>query len=107
MRLLIDECVPRPVKAEFSGYGVWTVAEMGWTGKKNGELLELMSDDGFDVLITVDQSIRHQQNLQAMGVSVLVLIAATNRADDLVPLVPAAEAALMTIQTGDVVEITA
>jgi hypothetical protein len=88
MRLLIDECVPRPIKAEFSGHDVWTVPEMGWTGRKNGELLQLMSDAGFDVLVTVDQSLRHQQNLQAMGVCVLVLVATTNRADDLIPLVP-------------------
>jgi hypothetical protein len=107
MRLLIDECVPRPIKDEFSGHDVWSVPEMGWTGRKNGELLQLMSDDGFDVLVTVDQHLPHQQNLQAVGVSVLVLVAATNRADDLLPLVPAAEAALTTIQPGDVVEVIA
>jgi hypothetical protein len=33
---------------------------MGWAGKKNGELLALMGADGFDVLLTVDQNIRHQ-----------------------------------------------
>jgi hypothetical protein len=38
---------------------------------------------------------------------VLVLIAATNRLADLVPLIPAAEAALASIRPGDVVEITA
>jgi len=80
---------------------------MGWSGKKNGELLQLMAGQVFEVLLTVDQSIRHQQNLQAAGVAVLVLVAPSNRLADLVPLIPSAQAALASIKPGDVVEITA
>ena len=42
MRILFDECVPRPLKRELTDYEIRTVAEMGWSGKKNGELLQLM-----------------------------------------------------------------
>jgi hypothetical protein len=80
---------------------------MSWSGKKNGELLQLMSAGGFEVLLTVDQNLRHQQNLQAAGVAVVVLVAASNRLADLVPLVPSALVALGSIQPGDVVEVTA
>jgi hypothetical protein len=80
---------------------------MGWAGKKNGELLALIATDGFEVLLTVDQNIRYQQNLVAAGVAVVVLVAATNRLADLLPLVPSALAALTAIKPGDVVEITA
>jgi hypothetical protein len=107
MRILLDECVPRRLGREFAGHDVRTVPEMGWSGKKNGELLQLMTGQGFEVLLTVDQSIRHQQNLQTAGVAVLVLVAPSNRLADLVPLVPSAQSALGSIKPGDVVEITA
>jgi hypothetical protein len=62
-----------------------------------------MQSDGFEALITVDKSLRHQQNLQAAGVAVA---AKTNRLADLTPLAAGALAALATIQPGDVVEVT-
>jgi len=51
MKILIDESLPRKLKNELPGHAVSTVPEMGWAGKKNGELLRLMSD--FDVFITI------------------------------------------------------
>ncbi len=80
---------------------------MGWNGIKNGALLALMAAHGFEVLLTTDQSIRHQQNLVAAGVAVVVLVAPSNDPVVLLPLMPAAVAALLTIRPGDVVEITA
>src|SRR5215467_2309902 len=103
MRILLDECVPRRLQRELPGHDVHTVPEMGWSGKKNGELLQLMAGPGFEVLLTVDQSIRHQENLQAAGVAVVVLVAVRNRLADLVPLVPSALRALGSVKPGDVV----
>ena len=74
MRILLDECVPRRLRRELSGHDVHTVAEMGWSGKKNGELLQVMAAQGFEVLLTADQRLRHQQDLQAAGVAVIVLV---------------------------------
>src|SRR5690349_5916199 len=106
MRVLLDECVPRPLRRHIAGHDVRTIQEMGWAGKKNGELLALMAADGFEVLLTVDQNLRHQQNLAAAGVAVLVLMAATNRLPDLLPLLPSALAALGVMKPGDVVEVS-
>jgi len=106
MRILLDECVPRRLRRELAGHDVRTVPEMGWSGKKNGELLRLMVGQGFEVFLTVDQNLRYQQNLQAAGVAVVVLVAASNRLWELVPLMPSALAALGSIRPGDVVEIT-
>jgi hypothetical protein len=39
MRILLDKCVPRPLKRELADRDIHTVVEMGWSGKKNGELL--------------------------------------------------------------------
>jgi hypothetical protein len=107
MRILLDECVPRRLRRELPGHDVRTVPEMGWSGKKNGELLQLLTGQSFEVFLTVDQNVRHQQNLQAAGVGVIVLVAPSNRLADLVPLRPSTQAALGGIKPGDVVEITA
>lgn len=106
MKILLDECVPRRLRRELPGHDVHTVPAMGWSGEKNGELLQLMMGQGFEVLLTVDQSIRHQQNLKSAGIGVVVLIAKSNRLADLIPLMPSAIAALTSIKSGDVVEIT-
>ena len=94
MRILLDECVPRPIRRELTGHVVSTIREMGWAGKKNGELLALMAGAGFEVLLTVDQNLRFQQNHAASDVAVVVMVAPSNRLADLVPLIPAVEAAL-------------
>ncbi|HET6573392.1 MAG TPA: hypothetical protein VFG68_07310 [Fimbriiglobus sp.] len=105
MRILLDECVPRPLRRELPGHDVRTIRELGWAGKKNGELLALMAGSGFEVLLTVDQSLRHQQNLAAFGVAVVVMVAPSNRLADLVPLIPGVLAALSGIRAGDAVEV--
>jgi hypothetical protein len=105
MRILLDECVPRPLGRELAGHDVHTIREMGWAGKKNGELLALMAGTGFEVLLTVDQYLRYQQNLAASGVAVVVMAAGHGRLADLTPLIPAVESALTNIQAGDVVEV--
>ena len=85
MRVLLDECVPRRLRTHLTGHDVRTVPEMGWSGKKDGELLALMAGATFEVLVTVDRGIRHQQHLKAVGVAVVVLVATTNRLADLLP----------------------
>jgi PIN like domain len=105
MRILLDECVPRPLRREFIGHTVVTIRDMGWAGKKNGELLALMAGEGFEILLTVDQNLQYEQNLVASGVAVVVLVAPSNRLGILVPLIPSTLIALESIQPGDVVEI--
>ncbi len=79
--------------------------DMGWLGKKNGELLQLMASGRFEVLVTADQNLRYQQDLIASRISVVVLIAVSNRLADLLPLMPSVHAALATIRPGDMVEL--
>ena len=105
MRILLDECAPRPLKRELVDYEVCTVVEMGWSGKKNGELLKLMSQEGFTILVTTDQNLRYQQNLQQAGVAIVVLVALSNKLSDLLPLMPDARRLLDTIAPGEVIEV--
>lgn len=107
MRILLDECVPRPVRRELPGYDVRTAADMGWAGKTNGELIALVASEGFDVFLTVDQNLRFQQNLRAAQVTVIVLFPRTNRLVDITPLMPKVVIALESIRRGEIAEIRA
>ena len=93
MRLLIDECLPRALKRLLQEHAWRTVQEMGWSGKKNGELLSLAETE-FDALLTMDQGFEHQQNLSRRRIAILLLVARSNQIEDLAPIVPAALKAL-------------
>jgi len=104
MKLLVDECLPRSLKRYFGDHECRTVQEIGWSGKKNGELLAL-GDGQFGVLVTMDQGIEYQQQLAKRRISILIFSARSNQMEDLAPLVPAALEALRTIQVGRVVRV--
>jgi len=105
MRVLLDECLPKRLAKQIVGHEVHTVAELGWSGKKNGELLSLTAANNFQVFLTGDQNLRYQQNLATADVAVIVLGAATNRLEDLLPLMPALLLALENINKGELKEI--
>ncbi len=104
MKLLIDECLPRGLKRLFAGHECRTVREMGWSGRKNGALLALAEKE-FDVLVTIDQSMEHQQNLASRKIAVLVLGAPSNQMEDLAPVIPAALSALRSVQPGRLIRV--
>ena len=87
------------------GHIVRTVPQEGWSGKKNGELLGLMTTAGFEVFLTVDQGIPHEQNLQAAAIAVVIMFGVSNQLSDLARLVPNVLTAFDTILPGDVVEV--
>jgi hypothetical protein len=60
-----------------SDHDVRTVAYQGWTGKKNGALMALAEEAGFQIMITADQGLNYQQNLQGLELALVVL--STNR----------------------------
>jgi predicted nuclease of predicted toxin-antitoxin system len=107
MRLLLDECVPRPLKRDFSGHEVTHVRDHDWSGKRNGEILELMVQAGFHGFITVDRNLEFQQNIQARGLAVVVLVAKRNRRKELQLLIPQVLSLLPTLKPGQVVRVGA
>jgi len=88
MRILLDEDLPRRLADLLIGHEASTVQRSGWSGVKNGDLLALAASE-FDVLLTMDQNLEFQQNLTALPIAVLVVEAASNRLEHLLPLVPA------------------
>ena len=87
MRILLDECVPKRLKNGLIGHEVRTVPESGWASTRNGDLLRL-AEGQFDVFLTVDRKLEHQQTLSSFAIAVVVLIAKTNTLTSLQPLVP-------------------
>lgn len=73
MKILLDECVPLPLRDLLGGsHDSISVQQRGWTGIRNGDLLRLATRE-FDLFITSDQSIRYQQNLASSPIAILEL----------------------------------
>lgn len=107
MRLLLDESLPRSRGRELSPHAVRTVAQLGWAGITNGALLRRAAAEGFDVPLTADRNLEYQQNLPSISIAVVALIARSNRAHDLLPLVPEILSALTTARPGEVLRLRA
>jgi hypothetical protein len=60
------------------------VPEAGFAGKKNGELLRLAVEAGFEGFVTVDQGIEYEQNLTSRKLAIVIIRAKSNRLADLV-----------------------
>lgn len=106
MKVLLDECLPKKLKREVSAEVVRTVPEMGWAGTVNGALLRLAEQE-FDIFLTNDQNLEHQQNLKKFNLAFVVLVAPTNDIADLRSLMPATNEAMQKIGAGDIVYINA
>ena len=106
MRVLLDECVPRRLRSELPGHDVKTVAEMRWAGTKNGALLRRAASE-FDVLLTVDQGIPYQQNIEGLSLALVIIKAPSNDIKDLRLKMSEVLRVLATIQPGQVVQVAA
>lgn len=71
----------------------------GWAGIKNGDLLRRMSGH-YDVLITMDRGIEFQQPISLFPFGIVIVRAASNRMQDLRPLVPAILASIAATTAG-------
>ena len=105
MKVLLDESIPRDLRDHLPDHDVTTVREAGWQGKSNGELLTLASPR-FDVLITADQNLPHQQNLAGFDLGVVVLVAQRNRLLEYLPLLPLLRAELTRVRPGEAIRVT-
>lgn len=93
MHILLDESVPARLGLLLTGHTSVTVQRRGWVSVKNGKLLALAAGE-FDVLLTADKGMEYQQNLATLPVSILIMLARSNRMEDLAATVPAVLAAL-------------
>lgn len=101
MKIFIDECVDWRLSRSLAGHETKTAKQMGWTEIKNGQLLTLAARE-FDVFLTVDQNLQHQQNIESYDIAVLVMRAKSSKISDLQLLAPEILEALPTLTAGTV-----
>lgn len=73
MKVLFDENMPPALRQGVAAHVVMTVRAMGWAGSKNGRLLALAQEHGFDALVTRDQSLPYQNDIPGCGLRVVIL----------------------------------
>ena len=81
-----------------------TVAQRGWRGMGNGELLGAAQKE-FDALVTTDRGIPYQRDLSSVTLSVVLLEAQSNRYEDLAPLMDRVNAVLREVPPGALVHL--
>ena len=74
MKILFDQGTPRPLRSYLAEHSVDTASERGWSNLDNGDLLAAAEAEGYDLLLTTDQHIRHQQNLANRKLAIMVLL---------------------------------
>jgi hypothetical protein len=71
--VLLDENLDHHLRKMLGPHDVATTSYMGWSGLKNGELLRAAEEAGFDVLLTGDRGIPHQQNPSGRRLAIVCL----------------------------------
>ncbi len=97
MRILLDESLPKDLKALLVGHEAETVALAGWSGVKNGKLLALAAT-AYDIFLTADRNIEFQQNLAKLPLSIMTMVLVNNRIETIAQLLPEVLAALDHVQ---------
>ena len=102
--VLLDENLPRQLRALMTEFYVVTVSYAGWSGKKNGDLLR-SANDQFDVLLTVDKGIKYQNNFTGLNIAVVIMEVNSNRLSDIVPILSKVKDAIRGIPVGQIVKV--
>lgn len=105
-RVFFDENLPRPLRKDLPGFWIRTASEMGWAGIQNGALLRLVAAE-FDVFLTGDRNLPHQQNLSKLPIGLVVLAVGSIKFADLRIHAASISEALAAVLPGQVIYITA
>ena len=73
MRILFDHVTPSGIARFLPGHAVTKAKDLGWNTLSNGDLLAEAEGAGFEVLLTADKNMRHQQNLRGRRIALVVL----------------------------------
>jgi len=104
MNIILDECLPRRLLKDLPAYSVTTVPRQGWNGITNGALLDLVTGE-FDVFVTMDSNIVHQQNVDKLEICLIVLHGPNSNYETLQPLIPELQSALQQVAKGAVLHV--
>lgn len=107
MRILIDECLNWRLSRALTGHYAVSAQKMGWSGIKNGKLLALAVENGFDVFLTGDRNLSFQQNLTEVSIAIIVLEADGIQLQHTLPLLPKVLALLPKLKPATVTRVSA
>ena len=99
-RVLFDQNVPRPLRRFLSEYDIKVAGEMGWSRTKNGLLLDAAEQAGFEVLLSGDQTIEYEQNMNGRKISLVSM--SDNHWPIVRNYVPAIAEAISLAQAGEI-----
>lgn len=104
MRVLLDECVPRPLGRHLTGHEWSTVPKEGLAGVKNGPLFTAVQTK-WDVLLTTDKGIPWQQVVARYDIAVVIIRARSNDINHLLPWLNDVLQVISTVRKGEAVEV--
>jgi predicted nuclease of predicted toxin-antitoxin system len=99
-KVLLDECVDWRLARSLTQFSVYTARQKGWSDLKNGTLLRKAAEE-FEVVVSTDRGIEHQNNLKQIGIAVVILLPKRNKLSELTPLVPDLIKAIEKINKGE------
>ena len=88
MKILFDHNLPRRLREHLPGHEIRTTREMKWEQLRNGALMSTAAESGFEVFVTIDKQIEHQQNLAALALAVVIVDGRSNALPGLLPFTP-------------------
>jgi hypothetical protein len=103
VRVLFDQGTPVPLRKLLTGHYISTAYELGWGTLQNGELLSQAQAANFAVLVTTDQNLAYQQNLNLRTIAVVVI--KSTRWLRIAQVVTDIQAALDSITSNEYIEI--
>ncbi len=74
MKILFDQGTPVPLRAFLEGHEIHTLFEKGWHRLTNGDVIAAAILNGYDVLISTDQNLRHQHDVRQLRIGIVVLM---------------------------------
>ena len=103
MRIIFDQGTPHPLRRSLPDHDVSTVYELGWSTLSNGELLSVVEESGFEVLVATDTNLKHQQGLTDRRFGIIVLL--STRWPRIKRVIPSVVAAITGATPGSYAEV--
>ena len=67
---------------------VYTVSQMKWNGFRNGNLIQRSIDEGFNMILTIDKNIAHQQNILNKNIIINIWNSKSSKIEDIIKFIP-------------------
>jgi predicted nuclease of predicted toxin-antitoxin system len=105
MRILLDACLPERLRLDLASAGDVESAKFAELDhQSNGQLLQAMVGR-FDVLVTIDKSMPHEQTIGGRPIAIVVIRSVENRIRALKPVMPQVATAISQIKPGEIIDV--